>query len=1776
MNVLEKAEKAIEFLKNNEGSKKSHELQAAAGTLGRCLGALGSRPSYARHYANLLHVAIPTILSLASNDSAEVRLVGDEALNRAVVGGFAFHAYKTNIILQNQIDVTRNARWIRAALSRVCLGECWVRPGVGKIRAQAQTLFPKLSQIVRQTREIQLIVEALEANLPRILDALAEYTTDEEMTELSKALLSHIESTEPAVRRGVANTVARLCSHRPPLLSNVLDKVFDNLWPQSSDNNVVLGWFGMVRAIFQINDIQKLADENLFVTQDYLEIYQLILHYIEQSTVEHNIQNSIMECLSVLLSHATGEFKKALLEKQGRCANLDLRVNKKGHSRNISSVSAITSIISSISYDTKDSEPADSNELTISGALHLGGLQWDTPRRSLEDLSIQTPDSPTSEMAVELDTTQLSKDLSEKLHEVEASRADSDGEVVEPAGQGFKVNIGSSHDEDSALKYCARLLVSKFILTGYKGGLIPDRSVRVSVKASALNCLSEILRLYPQAMTAYLDKEVDIKSHNVSGASEGTDSNQDNINDFILERNVCFQDSMSESLSQDLFNKSMDYPLPNTAHQIFKKDSRSLEKSIDSIEQKSSLKDVPSHILDSKVYLKNDLMASGISADSANTNANMTNSNITSNSNMTGSNDPTYYPMTSSADVLSSSIDLDMKFDHFGESNTNLDNLDAMKELEKPKRSLKRTEEVQSKDAPEASLDINDEEKVDECVKEYEYQHMSDVFVLLCDHSDPQIRGLVRVCIGNYLYAALELSHGDYYRWRNYSVLPKDVSENINTDKLVEIVLKGLSDEIHSCVNHTLTAVTKICAALSNSTYHKLLPDILNSLVAVEKNSYWLCKVNLCKLYEKLPYRRLFILCPGYRARSRMIMDTLYRMLSEQDHKIRSAAAHAIATITPKIYPSQRDTPVKAVIKSAVEQSRIFTFEQTTLALNLVKEMYFTHDLPQQLKGEKRIDNVDSLKVVVNDLMARLLESSCKFYSQGLLEALLTLMKAWPPWDNPTAYSDQRILDYCLDSIECRSGTVAERTMLVEICTLVYPVEIHNIMRHKTTNRDIFERDASTASKWQHLEDSRMSALCEKYQLIVMKFLNVVVHLVEEVSPTSMMNKGTFPGSPVRRNVTDSLPRKPIEGDDKGSLKRKPAVSISNVKSNFAGNFYSEPFYLQFYELLRATHSNHKINLDPKSSIFHDFLSTVLDALAIQLELSTEREFGYVTEELLYYLKTIMPLKADKSVYCVTQLLKCLFGTNMVNQYNDFASIAPVIEEKKETYSFYEDVLLINKLSSLDEAEVESRRSSVNSISSRKVSIESKNPKLVAERSLLVNLESFNKNKMDRKWTTNKKELERYIRLFEPVVIQALKSYTMQNDTSLQRRVLWLLSQLLALRVNYCMLDSDQVFIAVLLKQLDLAEQREIPDCVELVGDIMLFLVHLSSSKHHSKQIIELPKLIQLCDGLLASGATTECIAALERVSYLAFSKNGAMVPQQLGIAREVLQAMLCKTMQDRRSLELVSLVLALSQDTYSQMSQLTADTLLSRLSTRTIEVDTTSDVLALERIIDYIQRDVLLEQSRVEMVLKILFLAPPPQTTTPFKLKVRYLAIIMVLLRKFLVLIPESEILLSINYLKATYISPQSIFFNMKTEIDPLNVQNVNENCANLSPDVILVRFLFRTLTYAILEMENCHEMDRANLELEEESDKNQSHKLLYAVTVNLICQIKHMLHLTNGCLFPLTSKTAQTILHNEQSNLNTGLYSWEENIPLQLLLLVCVRLCPILTGHLSHLLIR
>lgn len=65
-------------------------------------------------------------------------------------------------------------------------------------------------------------------------------------------------------------------------------------------------------------------------------------------------------------------------------------------------------------------------------------------------------------------------------------------------------------------KYMDKFQAGKY-KKSYTNVLLYFRSVRVSVKSSALNCLSEVVKIYPQAMTLYLDKDEDEKNHNISG-----------------------------------------------------------------------------------------------------------------------------------------------------------------------------------------------------------------------------------------------------------------------------------------------------------------------------------------------------------------------------------------------------------------------------------------------------------------------------------------------------------------------------------------------------------------------------------------------------------------------------------------------------------------------------------------------------------------------------------------------------------------------------------------------------------------------------------------------------------------------------------------------------------------------------------------------------------------------------------------------------------------------------------------------------------------------------------------------------------------------------------------------------------------------------------------------------------------------------------------------------------------------------------------------------------
>lgn len=340
------------------------------------------------------------------------------------------------------------------------------------------------------------------------------------------------------------------------------------------------------------------------------------------------------------------------------------------------------------------------------------------------------------------------------------------------------------------------------------------------------------------------------------------------LNDFVLERNVCYQESMTDSFGQELLSKSIDLmsqlsnPGSNNSGISQRMSSSARREKFKAIVQESvdnsSLAGVPSNLLDSKQQSHeqnaNTMAASYMSGDS--TNIQMTNSNFTMGSNMTTSRDQqsTDYLMTTSVDPLTSSLELEMKFDYFGESSNSLDD-DKMNNMEQKfenmflrhdgntvvERQISNESKgsMKSDEVDEAKLcnkdvvvrkhssekSVMNQEKILETVEENSRiddesshsepvqrnakklcrtdqrldnsnemdagpQHISEIIFLMKDHPDPQIRGLIRVCVGVFLNSVIHSASGDYNKWSLFSTLPKDIADKMYFANLMKIILE--------------------------------------------------------------------------------------------------------------------------------------------------------------------------------------------------------------------------------------------------------------------------------------------------------------------------------------------------------------------------------------------------------------------------------------------------------------------------------------------------------------------------------------------------------------------------------------------------------------------------------------------------------------------------------------------------------------------------------------------------------------------------------------------------------------------------------------------------------------------------------------------------------------------------------------------------------------------------------------------------------------------------
>nr|CAD7575629.1 unnamed protein product [Timema californicum] len=578
------------------------------------------------------------------------------------------------------------------------------------------------------------------------------------------------------------------------------------------------------------------------------------------------------------------------------------------------------------------------------------------------------------------------------------------------------------------------------------------------------------------------------------------------------------------------------------------------------------------------------------------------------------------------------------------------------------------------------------------------------------------------------------------------------------------------------------------------------------------------------------------------------------------------------------------------------------------------------------------------------------------------------------------------------------------------------------------------------------------------------------------------------------------------------------------------------------------TPSSRWITLDcGASEKFISLLRTTLEALSQLLEIASLHEAGRVAEEILAYMRLTIPIEPTSTVKCVQQvssvhswqdavhtlarrdgtrrlpgslvglsatygscavcpqLLKSLFGTNLSARWEEEPDKRPQMGLNSGG-GFYNTCLQIPYKHLTDY--VSSASSTLDHIAPWLNYFYKK-----GERKASTVFKSVNRG-------ADKTALASYIRLFEPMVIKALKQYTVTSDVQLQCRVLLLLIQLVQLRVNYCLLDSDQIFIGFVLKQFEFIEEGQIPvanlhaqspmrtnTCVhictrvsqcrqlarseshedkhvqpeELVPRIFYFLVHLSYEKHHSKCIIGVPKVIQLCDELMASGqppvSHCECVSRhwyrwWKTCSWCEGPPGSTADLKDLDTQREFLVSMLLRLVEYHQVLELLGLVLSESrqgcdwEERWRRWSRQVMDTLLPLLAKGRVRLESRVAQLALHRLLAAASPCVL---RPVDPLLKVL-LSDPLHLHSSLVGVQRWLGMVLAVLSVLVAQGKEEVVLARLEELGLSVPSPEIIY--QKESRDPLNA---TQSSARLPPDQVLARMLLRVLGVVSSELHTC-----------------------------------------------------------------------------------------------------
>uniref|UniRef100_A0A8I6A113 Huntingtin n=1 Tax=Rattus norvegicus TaxID=10116 RepID=A0A8I6A113_RAT len=1520
-------------------------------------------------FQKLLGIAMELFLLCSDDAESDVRMVADECLNKVIKALMDSNLPRLQLELYKEIKKNGAPRSLRAALWRFAELAHLVRPQ--KCRPYLVNLLPCLTRTSKRPEES--VQETLAAAVPKIMASFGNFANDNEIKVLLKAFIANLKSSSPTVRRTAAGSAVSICQHsrRTQYFYNwLLNVLLGLLVPMEEDHPtlLILGVLLTLRCLVPLLQ-QQVKDTSLKgsfgVTRKEMEVspsaeqlvqvYELTLHHTQHQ--DHNVVTGALELLQQLFRTPPPELLQALTTPGGLGQLTLVREEAGGRGRSGSIVELLGA------FSAK-----------LSGMLlyYLLGKVLLGEEEALEDDSESRSDVSSSAFAASVKS------------EIGGELAASSSGVSTPGSVGHDIITEQPRSQHTLQADSVDLSGCDLTSAATDG----DEEDILSHSSSQFSAV-------PSDPAMDLNDGTQASSP-ISDSSQTTTEGPDSA--------VTPSDS-SEIVLDGADSQYLGVQIGQPQEEDEEEAAGVLSGEVSDVFRNSSLALQQAHLLERMGHSR---QPSDSSVDK-----------FVSKDEVAEAGDPESKPCRIKGDIGQPNDDDSAPLVHCVRLLSASFLLTGEKKALVPDRDVRVSVKALALSCIGAAVALHPESFFSKLYKvplstmeSTEEQYVSDILNYI-DHGDPQVRGATAILCGTLVYSILSRSRLRVGDW--LGTIRALTGNTFSLVDCIPLLQKTLKDESSVTCKLACTAVRHCVLSLCSSSYSDLGLQLLIDMLPLKNSSYWLVRTELLETLAEIDFRLVSFLeakaeslhrgahhYTGFlKLQERVLNNVVIYLLGDEDPRVRHVAATTLTRLVPKLFYKCDQGQADPVVAVARDQSSVYlkllmheTQPPSHFSVSTITRIYRGYSL---LPSVTDVTMENNLSRVVAAVSHELITSTTRALTFGCCEALCVLSAAFPvcTWSlgwhcgvPPLSASDE----------SRKSCTVGMASMILTLLSSAwFPLDLSahqdalilagNLLaasapKSLRSSWASEEEGSSAATRqeeiWPALGDRTLVPMVEQLFSHLLKVINICAHVLDDVTPGPAI-KAALPSltnppslSPIRRKGKEkepgeqtSTPMSPKKGGEASTASRQSDTSgpVTASKSSSLGSFYHLPSYLRLHDVLKATHANYK---DPK------FAS----------HLSSQRSQGCV-EEVLGYLKSCFSREPMMATVCVQQLLKTLFGTNLASQFDGLSSNPSKSQCRAQRlgsssvrpglyhycfmapYTHFTQALADASLRNMVQADQEHDASGWFDVL-QKVSAQ-----------LKTNLTSVTKNRAD------KNAIHNHIRLFEPLVIKALKQYTTTTSVQLQKQVLDLLAQLVQLRVNYCLLDSDQVFIGFVLKQFEYIEVGQFRESEAIIPNIFFFLVLLSYERYHSKQIIGIPKIIQLCDGIMASGrkAVTHAIPALQPIVHDLFvlrGTNKADAGKELETQKEVVVSMLLRLIQYHQVLEMFILVLQQchkeNEDKWKRLSRQVADIILPMLAKQQMHIDSHEALGVLNTLFEILAPSSL---RPVDMLLRSMFITP-------------------------------------------------------------------------------------------------------------------------------------------------------------------------------------------------------